>query len=61
VPKILDIFHPRYVSAGTQDMDTKSELIWPVSPPVGCYRLHLRSPFICITHPKRWYSFYCPI
>jgi len=31
-----------------------------VSPPVGCQKPHPPSPFIIITQPESWYSFYHP-
>jgi len=31
-----------------------------VSPPVGCQKPHPPSPFIIITQPESWYSFYRP-
>jgi len=31
------------------------------SPPVGCQSLHPPSPFIIITQPESWYSFYRPV
>jgi len=34
------------------------QLTWPLSPPVGCYHRHPLSPFITITQPERWCSFY---
>jgi len=37
-----------------------SHLTWPVSPPVGSYRLQPPLPFIIITQPERWYSFTVP-
>jgi len=37
-----------------------SQMTWLVSPPVGCYHPHPPSPFISITQPKSWYSFYRP-
>ena len=37
-----------------------SQPTWPLSSPVGCYRPHLPSPFISITHCENWYSFCRP-
>jgi len=40
-----------------------SQQTWPVSPSVGYYRPHspiTTVPFIIITQPKSWYSFYIP-
>jgi len=37
-----------------------SQLTWAVSSPVGCNHLHPPSPFIIITQPEGWYSFYHP-
>jgi len=37
-----------------------SQLTWPVSWLVGCYHLHALLPFINITQPESWYSFYRP-
>jgi len=37
-----------------------SQPTWAVSLPVGCHHLHPPSPFISITHPEDWYSFYLP-
>jgi len=37
-----------------------SQPTWATSPPVGCYSLHPPSPFIVITQPESWYSFYRP-
>jgi len=37
-----------------------SQTTWVVSPPVGCYHPHPPSPFISITQPESWYSFYRP-
>jgi len=31
-----------------------------LSPPVGCQKPHPPSPFIIITQPESWYSFYHP-
>ena len=34
---------------------------WPVSPPInGCYHPHPPSPFVIITQPESWHSFYRP-
>jgi len=37
-----------------------SQSTWAVSPPVGCHSPHPPSPFIIITQPEGWYSFYHP-
>jgi len=38
-----------------------SQPTWAVSLPInGCYHPHLPSPFVIITQPKSWYSFYRP-
>ena len=38
-----------------------SQLTWTVSPPIhGCYQPHPPSPFVIITQPESWYSFYRP-
>jgi len=37
-----------------------SQLTWTVSPSVGSYHPHPPSPFISITQPESWYSFYFP-
>jgi len=35
--------------------------VWAVSPPInGCYHPHPPSPFVIITQPESWYSFYHP-
>ena len=39
---------------------TPSLPTWTVSPYIGCWSLHPLSPFIIITQPKSWYSFYRP-
>ena len=31
-----------------------SQPTWPVSPPVGCYRPHLPSPFVSVTQVESW-------
>jgi len=46
-----------YAPGGCQPSD-QAKPTWAVSSPVGCYRLHPPSPFIIITHPEGWYSFY---
>jgi len=35
-----------------------SQTTWAVNPPVGCQSLHSPSPFVTITQPESWYSFY---
>ena len=38
-----------------------SQPTWAVSPPISdCYHPHPPSPFVIITQPKSWYSFYRP-
>ena len=38
-----------------------SQPTWVVSPPInGCYHPHPSSPFVIITQPESWYSFYRP-
>jgi len=37
-----------------------SQSTWAVSPPVCCYRPHLPSPFITVSHPESRYLFYRP-
>ena len=38
-----------------------SQPTWTVSPPInGCYRPHPPSPFVIITQPESWFSFYRP-
>jgi len=39
-----------------------SEPTWAVSSPInGCYHPHPPSPFVIITQPESWYSFYRPM
>jgi len=38
-----------------------SQTTWAVSSSVGCQSLHPPSPFIIITQPESWYSFYHPM
>jgi len=37
-----------------------SQTTWTVTPPVCCQSLNPTSPFIIITQPESWYSFYHP-
>jgi len=38
-----------------------SQPTWAVNPPInGCYHPHPPSPFVMITRPESWYSFYRP-
>jgi len=37
-----------------------SQTTWAARPPVSCHSLHPPSPFIIITQPESWYSFYRP-
>ena len=39
---------------------TKADDLGCESTCTGCQSLHPPSPFIIITQPKSWYSFYCP-
>jgi len=41
-----------------QAVDPQTKSI--VSPPADCYRPHPSSPFIVITQPESWYTFYSP-
>ena len=49
------------LSAGWPPTLRPSQLTWAVSPPInGCYHPHPPSPFVIITQPESWYSFYQP-
>jgi len=49
------------LSAGWSPTLRPSQLTWAVSPPIsGWYHPHPPSPFVIITQPKSWYSFYHP-
>ena len=37
-----------------------SQQTWAVNPPVCCHHLYPLAPFIIITQPEGWYSFYRP-
>jgi len=47
------------LSAGWPPTLRPSQPTWAVSLPInGCYRPHPPSPFVIITQPESWYSFY---
>jgi len=46
------------LSAGWPPTFRPNQLIWAVSPPIGCYHPQTPSPFIIITQLVSWYSFY---
>ena len=49
------------LSAGWPPTLRPSQPTWVVSPPIsGCYHPHPPSPFVIITQPESWYSFYRP-
>jgi len=49
------------LSAGWPPTLRPSQPTWAVSPPInGCYHPHPPSPFVIITQPESWYSFYRP-
>jgi len=49
------------LSAGWPPTLRPSEPTWAVSSPInGCYHPHPPSPFVIITQPESWYSFYRP-
>ena len=49
------------LSAGWLPTVRPSQPTWAVSPPInGCYHPHPPSPFVIITQPESWYSFYHP-
>jgi len=49
------------LSAGWPPTIRPSQPTWAASPPInGCYHPHPPSPFVIITQPKSWYSFYHP-
>jgi len=56
-PKSFD--ECRTAPSGRQPSDQAERL--GLSPPVGCQSPHPPSPFIIITQPESWYSFYRPM
>jgi len=49
------------LSAGWPPTLRLSQPTWAVSPPInGCYHPHPPSPFVIITQPESWYSFFRP-
>ena len=49
------------LSAGWPPTLRPSQPTWAVSPPInGCYHPRTPSPFVIITQPESWYSFYRP-
>ena len=56
-PKSFD--ECRTAPSGRRPSDQAERL--GLSPPVGCQSLHPPSPFIIITQPESWYSFYRPM
>ena len=49
------------LSAGWPPTLRPSQPTWAVSPPInGCYHPHPLLPFVIITQPESWYSFYRP-
>jgi len=38
-----------------------SQLTWPVSPQIACYRPHSSSALIIVIQPESWYSFHHPM
>jgi len=49
------------LSAGWPPTLRPSQPTWAVSQPIiGCYHPHPPSPFVIITQPESWYSFYRP-
>ena len=49
------------LSAGWPPTLRPSQPTWAVSLPISsCYHPHPQLPFLIITQPECWYSFYCP-
>jgi len=49
------------LSAGWPPTLRPSQPTWAMSPLInGCYHPHPSSPFVIITQPESWYSFYNP-
>ena len=56
----VQLMNADWAPGGRQPSDQANRLRLWVRTPAGCDRLHLPSPFIIITQPESWYSFYRP-
>jgi len=56
----VHLMNADWAPGGRQPSDQANRLRLWVRTPAGCDRLHRPSPFIIITQPESWYSFYRP-